>query len=90
MNSPVLINPKSPMQHAAHSIIQSASAGLDAQTDFKDLSNDGVIGRRERDGGRGARLIPLITYCKRENAPGMKGSPWPAVMWKNEQQTNKI
>ena len=80
VNSPALMNPKKPMQQAAHSMMQSASAELDTQTAFMDLSIDGVIGRRGRAGGRGALLIPLSTYCKRGKAPGVNRSPYPAVI----------
>ena len=45
-------------------------------------SSGGVRGSRGRDGGLGARLMPLTTYCRRGSAPGAKGSPWPAMIWK--------
>ena len=71
------------MQQAAQSMMQSTSTAFDAQVDFMILRISRVIGRRSRGGGWGARLTPLITYCNRGNAPGRKGSPWPAVIWKN-------
>ena len=44
-----------------------------------DKSSDGVSGKRGREGDLSTRLIPLTAYCKRGKAPGMKGSPWPAI-----------
>ena len=83
MNFPARMNPKNPIQHAAQSMTVSASAALGAQQVLMACSSGGVRGSRGRDGDLGARLMPLTTYCRRGSAPGAKGSPWPAMMWKN-------
>ena len=80
VNSPALINPKNPMQHAAHSIMISGSVALEAHLAFMDLSRDGVMGSRRRVGSLGARLIPRKTYWRRGKAPGVNRSPWPAII----------
>ena len=45
------------------------------------LSSLGVIGNLGHEGVLGARLIPRSTYWSVGQAPGVKGSPWPAIMW---------